>query len=59
MSLGPGTFGQWGALLAGGEVVYPTGYGLRTTFEESVLQRAGMANWRGLNIAKLSQNSQT
>ena len=26
-----GTYGQWGALLAGGEVVYPTGYGTLVT----------------------------
>ena len=26
-----GTYGQWGALLAGGEVIYPTGYGTLVT----------------------------
>ena len=26
-----GTYGQWGALLAGGEVIYPTGYGTLIT----------------------------
>ena len=26
-----GTYGQWGALLAGGEVIYPTGYGTLLT----------------------------
>ena len=26
-----GTYGQWGALLAGGEVIYPTGYGTHVT----------------------------
>ena len=25
------TYGQWGALLAGGEVIYPTGYGTLVT----------------------------
>ena len=29
--VGAGTYGQWGALLAGGQVIYPTGYGLRVT----------------------------
>ena len=52
-SLGPGTFGQWGALLAGGEVVYPTGWGqpLRSQFFK------GLANWRRLNLSTFSQNS--
>ena len=27
----PGTYGMWGALLAGGEVIYPTGYGTLET----------------------------
>ena len=26
-----GTYGQWGALLAGGDVIYPTGYGTLIT----------------------------
>ena len=26
-----GTYGQWGALLAGGNVIYPTGYGTLIT----------------------------
>ena len=31
-----GTYGLWGALLAGGEVIYPTGYGTRLTVVRNV-----------------------
>ncbi|KAF0302590.1 Galactoside 2-alpha-L-fucosyltransferase 1 [Amphibalanus amphitrite] len=39
-----GTFGFWGAFLAGGEVVAPTGYGTRQTGVEHNVRRAAL-NW--------------
>jgi len=48
-----GTYGQWGALLAGGDVIYPTGYGTLITAEESTIGRANMSNWIPLDISRV------
>lgn len=54
--IGAGTYGQWGALLAGGETVYPTGYGTLETAEESTLRRAKLPYWIPLNISAFHIN---
>ena len=49
-----GTYGLWGALLAGGEVIYPTGYGTRLTVVRNFQEPHKIGDWRGSPVFVVS-----
>jgi len=53
------TFGQWGALLAGGQVIYPTGFfpSPILSHEERIIDAAKMDNWHPLNVSSLRRRN--
>jgi len=53
------TFGQWGALLAGGQVIYPAGFfpSPILSHEERIFDAAKMDNWHPLNVSSLRRRN--